>query len=180
MQSTILLSIQKVNFQKFFLPVLFLVSTTVMHGQILERQLISTTGNLSQTDELMVSATGGETIIHTAIAGEIMLTQGFQQPTAADFVGIWQIDDLSLNITVAPNPVTTAIHITLNAERPIDLSVTVFGMDGTMAVPQQKLKVSGEMIKRIDFSTLPAGTYLLTLQSKTDKSSQTFKIIKQW
>ena len=163
-----------------WMSVFFLAFSVTLNSQILERQLISTTGHLSQTDELLVSATAGETIIQTAITAQIILTQGFQQPTEADFVGVWNVDEVAIDFTVAPNPATTTIYVTLISDTPLDLNLAVFDMQGVMVVAPRAIQVSGKCIEKIDFSLLAAGTYLLRLKDAEGKSVQTFKIIKQW
>ncbi len=150
------------------------------NAQSIERQLISTTGNLSQTEQLTVSATAGETIIHTTVSAEIILTQGFQQPNENDFVGVWELDEIKIEVSIAPNPFTTSIYLTMFSDLPMNLTCSVFGVNGTMVIPPKRWEFQGETIKKIDFTPLPAGTYLLRLHSSIHKKTQTYKIIKQW
>lgn len=159
---------------------LLLSSNLEPNAQSIERQLISTTGNLSQTEQLTVSATAGETIIQTKNSAEIILTQGFQQPGENDFVGVWELNDLQIEVTIAPNPVTSSIYLTMFSDLPMDLTCSVFGMDGTMVIPPKRWKIFGETIQKIDFTPLPAGVFLLRLRSSIHEKAQTFKIIKQW
>ncbi|KAA3622826.1 MAG: T9SS C-terminal target domain-containing protein [Bacteroidetes bacterium] len=167
-----------------FFPVLligFLIAFTLnLNAQSIERQLISSTGHLSQTEHLTVSATAGETVIQTATIEEIILTQGFQQPNENDFVGIWEINDIQIEISIAPNPVTSCIYLTMIADAPMDIKCSVFRMDGTMVMPLKRWEVLGESIQKIDFTPLPAGSYLISLSSPGHKKVQTYKIIKQW
>ena len=148
------------------------------YGQIIERQLISTTGNLSNSANLQVSATSGEIVVSTQSSGTIVLTQGFQQPSLEDFVGTINIDDIKSDISISPNPTISTINIIIKSPNQVDLKLEILDLSGTRVLPVQTLSFAGETKKTLDFSQLPSNTYLLLFRDKNSNAVKVFKIIK--
>lgn len=148
------------------------------YGQIVERQLISATGNLSNSANLQVSATSGEIVVSTESSGTIILTQGFQQPAVEDFVGTFNIDDSDIEISIFPNPAISTLSLGMKSQNNIDLEIEILDITGKRVFPPRKISFTGEAKETLDFSKLPSNTYLILFKNKQGKTIQTFKIIK--
>ncbi len=148
------------------------------YGQIIERQLISTAGNLSNSANLQVSATSGEIVVSTESSGTIILTQGFQQPALEDFVGTINIDNLKLDISISPNPTISTINLIIKSPNHANLKMETLDLTGKRVFPMQTISFTGETKKTLDFSQLPSNTYLLLFKDKNGNAVKAFKIIK--
>ncbi len=148
------------------------------YGQIIERQLISTTGNLSNSANLQVSATSGEIVVSTESSGTIILTQGFQQPVPEDFVGTFNIDDSDIKISIFPNPTISTLSLGMKSQNNMDLEIEILDITGKRVFPPRKISFTGEAKETLDFSKLPSNTYLLLFKDKNSNAVKVFKIIK--
>lgn len=145
----------------------------------LERQVIGATGNFSTAGTVSLSSTVGETVVKTAISGSVVLTQGFQQPDAGASVGINDPLSLLVNYTVAPNPTSERIHVTLSTDKPLQVGLVLFDMRGRQVpVPEQQLLVNGTEETDLDLRTLADGVYQLALKDESGAIFKSFKIQK--
>ena len=168
---------------KFTLLMLLILTITLLSftlkGQTIERQLIGSTGNLSETTNFQVSATSGEIAISTETSGTIILTQGFQQPLPEDFVSSINIDNSDIEIAIYPNPTISSIKLDLKSNTKIDFNIQVLNINGNKIVQNRKLSFSGKTSEIFDFNHLPPNTYILLIKNKKGKVVKSFEVIKQ-
>ena len=93
---------------------LFIVCSLILVGnfvqaQSIERFVLGSTGNSVSFTEVQVDFTMGEAVISTESAGNVRLTQGFQQPDDLSDVGVSELDSDALKIY--PNPALDHIII---------------------------------------------------------------------
>ncbi len=68
--------------QLTFISILLLFICNTAFGQVtIGRQVIGSTGSFATGTSMTLSSTVGEAVIHTLSSGNILITQGFQQPT---------------------------------------------------------------------------------------------------
>ena len=157
---------------------IIILFTSVLSGQTLERQLISTTGNLSHTEKIHASATSGEIAIRTLNPLRIVLNQGFQQTQADNIVGIIQLDDAEFSLSILPNPTSSSILMKLKSERFLNLNFSVFDIMARRVLPSREISFSGERDILIDFSQFMSGTYLISLKDDSGRFLKTFEVQK--
>jgi hypothetical protein len=150
----------KNNIQTIFLC-LFLPA--VLHGQILERSVLSTTGSLSNSGDVYIAATVGEPVIGTVQSETLVLTQGFQQPLLEEPNSFVLLDHQKTWFTLFPNPAEEEVSLRLEAMPSLSMALEIMDMLGRLHI-QQPVPLNGqEVTVRINISTLPAGLYFLQL-----------------
>ena len=103
------------------------------------------------------------------------VNQGVQQPYEFFIVGVNETNDISLELSVYPNP--TNSNVTLSSKNPIfdNRYYQLFDSNGKLLL-NQKLT---EKITLIPMESLPTSTYILKV-SENDIEVKTFKIIKNY
>ena len=161
-----------------FLIIIFILMNNVMNGQTIERQLISFTGNLSESANMKLSATSGEIAVNTEVSASIILTQGFQQANPEDFVGTIETGDLNLEYILYPNPTASSVIVDLQSDKQTDLLISVFDLVANRVISDRVLSFTNQHNEIIDLSMLPAATYIILLKNKYGKVIKSFEIIK--
>lgn len=137
----------------------------VLFGQTAERQVIASTGDYASTSNLQVSYTVGEAVIATGTSSSIIITQGFQQPTASS-VGIEEMEQ-GLSVNVYPNPVADILTLEINAANDLTVNATVYNLQGQKTgVSFSNLKVNGTLKTTLDVSVLSIGQYLISFTNE--------------
>lgn len=145
----------------FLLPLLF--ASALTYGQIsLDRQVIGSAGQSASTSSLLVDYTVGETMVTTASAGTIILTQGFHQPTD-NLVSITP-KEWDLSLQAYPNPTTHSVLLDFKVADPQELTLSVYHSNGQLVRPAEKLTLHDRLQHTLDFSRLSSGTYFIHLQ----------------
>lgn len=157
---------------------LLLACVSMLQAQSLERQLISPYGHLSNTNDVDVSATAGELIVSTVSTTSITASQGFQQPNIEDFVGTFELSDLTMEVLVYPNPTSTYVNVELKSEEAVNVFLQLYDTKGKLVYNSPKIEVSGQTLKTIGFYGYPSGQYFLVVKDQEKKLLQSFKIQK--
>lgn len=157
--------------KKAFLIISLFLSANTGYSQIIESQIISTAGNISNAGK-QLSWTIGEPVIFTLSDNENrVLTQGFHQPT----VVINAINDYAPEISVSVFPNPTSQIITIKLERiNKNMEVEFYNSEGRLVLKE----VMEHQIKVFDVSAFPGGLYYLYLKNQ-NQNLKTFKIIKE-
>ncbi len=155
-----------------------LLMSGFLYGQTIERQVISSSGNIIKANTLQVSSTSGETAVNTVATGTIILTQGFQQPLIEDFTGTINLDNNRAEITIFPNPANSSVNLTMKSINTINPVIEIEDITGKKVLPGLDIPFSGEIKHTFYFSELPTGTYFLIIKEKKGKNIKAFKIIK--
>jgi len=157
-----------------------LVSGGWLHAQItLDRQVISSTGQLATVGNITVSSSVGETVVETVMSGSLTLTQGFQQPESSEATSIQFGEAIKLDYTIAPNPTRDEIRVRISAPRPVVLRIRLLDMRGReLSIAESTLRVEGTASKTIDLSSLAEGIYQLVLIQDTGEILKAFRVQK--
>jgi Secretion system C-terminal sorting domain len=153
---------------------LFYYFPFVGNAQSIQQTVIGSSG--SSKDQL--SWTTGEAVIKTgknSSAELLILTQGFHQPEwyADSIVEIGDKDGVTLYFTVYPNPTTESVTLRAEGIFPGDFNYSIFDLNGQ----HLSTEAVNKMETLIDFSQMPAGTYILVLAGPS-LHLKNFKIIK--
>lgn len=122
---------------------------------------------------------GEMSLVNTTFNGNLIITQGLLQP-GRDFKT--SIDLSDIKISLYPNPTMNVSFIDLTITNQVgQMEGRIYNMVGQLVLPQS-FNVTSSGRYRMDFSTLPAGMYMLTIkyttQYSTDVRTQTYKVIK--
>lgn len=151
---------------------IFSLCLTTLAAQSIERAVIGTTGGYAETATLQLSSTVGEVATTTLTAGTIVLTQGFQQPSANPNTPTRDLG-IAVQYQLFPNPASQQLTLRLEAAKPIAIQVTFTDLAGReIALPNRKVDIQNVADLQWDISLLPAGGYLLFLQEANGPGRQ--------
>jgi len=141
-------------------------------GQSVERSVIGSAGDFRSAGNISISWTLGETVIQTATAGSVMLTQGFQQPESATN----SLKELSKSsITVFPNPSNGLFKLNIAGFNDLNLLVVhVYDAAGKQVAIKNINVVSGAA--GFDLTSLPEGIYTVHFTSNDPAISATYRL----
>lgn len=163
----------------FFLwAIIMLLLPLLSSGQSVERQLISSFGELSQTEDLSVSATLGEWSIQTARSPIIILTVGFQQPNPEDLVGVLNPSNTSLEIIAYPNPLFQKIKVAFKSKEDFPAYYNIWDTKGKKMKALTQFQLNSNTQLLIDCSHWEGGQYYLSVFDEQARLLRTLKIIK--
>lgn len=126
---------------------------TLTHSQTLTNQVVANSGNSYSSSALRVDQTTGESVTTTFQAGNLIVTQGFQQPISFT-VGV---EEEKINVlTLWPNPARESVIIS-GFKQPIE-RIEIFDTAG-------KLIVTHSQKSTFSVAPLAGGSYVVRLQS---------------
>ena len=153
-------------------PIIFILAITYC-SSLLSQQVVATAGNTLANSSGGISYTLGEGISQTLSAGDVTLTQGFQQSYMYVSL-VSEVKDLGLTIFVYPNPTSGILKLNISEVTLPGLQYLLFDSNGKLI--SQK-KVEGNETE-VSLSQLQAGIYFMKIQTGTAEL-RTFKIIKR-
>jgi hypothetical protein len=128
-------------------------ASSLTHAQTLTNHVVANSGNSYSSSALNVEQTTGESVITTIQSGNLIVTQGFHQPSSFT-VGV---EEEKINVlTLWPNPAREAVTIS-GAKQPIEL-IEIFDAVG-------KLVVTHSQKSTFSVAPLAGGSYVVRLQS---------------
>lgn len=142
----------------------------------IERDVIATAGETSNTPSLNVSWTIGEMAINESVNANFIITEGFQQGEQ-DFTGINE-EFLGTEINVFPNPVTDILNYTITSEQSVELNIQLFDESGRLVEEFTPIKANAMIEGKIDMSQYASGKWILRFQSESQGLLKTFSILK--
>lgn len=122
---------------------------------------------------------GEMTLVHTASAPNIIVTQGVLQPGEIS-TGIFDHELGDGQIKVYPNPVDDVLNVDINLSLGGSLQLQVYDLAGKLVSQKQISVLSGKETTIFSFAHLAAGNYLLNAVFETGAESyyRNFKIVK--
>jgi Secretion system C-terminal sorting domain len=152
-------------------------------AQTLSPQVIASGGNYAAAVTITLSYTIGEmSLVNTASAGSVILTQGFQQPTSQVLGLLDQSTDPS-QIAVYPVPASSRIWFGYKFDHQSEVTVEVYNLMGQRAnLYFAERYESGKTVESFDCTDLASGQYILkvsqiTSQGQVNQISKHFEII---
>lgn len=142
---------------------------TTSHAQTLAPTLVGSAGGATQSPIGSLEWSVGEPVASTLTANNTTLSQGFYQV----YIFITSDTDESagiptLQVKVFPNPTTQYIYI----EAAENISARLYNLVGKEAISTTQPEYEQEL----QVSHLPAGIYLLEIQSEKNSTRRTFKV----
>ena len=143
---------------------------SLLAASAFSQQVVGSAGEDFTASDLQFSTTIGEPMTATFSSGDLTLTQGMQQPNEAEIIISVESRELD-DVNLWPNPTEGRIALST----PVDSgSLTLTDLSG-------KLLFSAQLntnIQRLNFSHLPAGSYLLRITTAEGYSVQRVQIIR--
>jgi hypothetical protein len=155
----------KTIMNKYLFLFLLAISVTA-YSQDLPQQVIGSAGDQHTNASASVSWTVGEVSTATLSSSSVTLSQGFQQGNLTVNTLVDQ-DMLNFNLKAYPNPVIDILLLETDEKQQ---RYQVINMQGEVVLIGNITAV----LQEIDFTNLPNGVYLLSVDQK-----QTHKIIKK-
>ncbi len=132
-------------------------------------------GDEFTAEGITLSWTIGEGVIETFSNNEMVLTQGFQQPT----LKVTLIDESvegDFHFDVYPNPTRDFLTISFSSENEINCSTQLFDMSGKLLYSKN---IKGkELTENIDLTKYSSNIYILRIIDTNGKLKRTYKIQK--
>jgi hypothetical protein len=147
-------------------------------AQSIERSVIGSAGGVSTTASSIITWTVGETVVNTAGAGSVILTQGFQQPEIS--TGAVKTLKSDAGMKVYPNPSSGKFTLEKTESAPSNVrqvSIAVYDAAGKLVYVSGNLDISSGTYN-IDLSNLPGGFYSMNVDSVTASSTYKLTIVK--
>ena len=156
--------------------VLILFYITANTQITLKPSVIATGGSYTETEGMSISWTLGELATATFTGGDLILTQGFQQPF--DFGTGIKANELYWGITVYPNPVVNTLYIKFDIDRTRDFLIEIQDVTGrVLSLEQYKEIFPGDIIQ-LNTSNFYYGVYFLKVFTPDREKGQVLSIRK--
>ncbi len=152
---------------------LFAAFAVMMITRPFAQEAVVPAGNYHEGNDLSISWTLGELAIETLVAGDWILTQGFQQPGLI-IVSVEDLYDTDLDITAYPNPTADYLNIEIRHAGPEDFSFRVYDSMGRLVGSDS---FSGAE-HSFNFDPFDPGLYVVTIY-RDKQPVRTFRIVKR-
>jgi hypothetical protein len=129
----------------------------------LERQVTAAGGGAGQSGDLFIQYTVGEPVIATIGAGDLLLTQGMQQPFLPT-VGPYVMP--IANFILYPNPASTTVKAQFDLLTEADVQCRIANSIGQQVYQQSQHYGAGQVIMPLPVNRFAKGTYVVILHVK--------------
>ena len=132
-------------------------------------------GDEFTADGVTLTWTIGEGVIETFSNNEMILTQGFQQPTLKVTL-IEESEEIDFQLSVYPNPTHDFFNISIVSENEINYSAQLMDMSGKLLY-SQNLK-GKDITETVDLTNYSSSIYILRIIDNNGKFARTYKVQK--
>lgn len=156
---------------KYIIASLLIGVALVGNAQVVERDVVSSSGDTYSNGSGELSITIGEVVTGTVSDGTNDLTQGFHQTK----ITVTNIEDhlIDLEMNVFPNPTSETVTIKLK-ELENNLSLTIYTVEGKILLNQE----INALETKLNLVSFAKGAYFINVV-KAEKRIKTYKILKQ-
>ncbi|MDB5282841.1 MAG: hypothetical protein JWO06_1916 [Bacteroidota bacterium] len=153
-----------------------------MKAQMLTPTVISSTGGFSSNANGSLSYTVGEmTMVQTFSANGNILTQGFQQPTDTNFLGLLDLTQSDFgSFVVYPNPAVDITSFGFQLPEAGRVSISLYNDLGQKVSDVYNSNYeNGKTVQQTDVSRFASGIYFMTMTFTAAKDQQTHIITQK-
>ena len=155
-----------------------MICSAAAQAQSLSPQVVSPAGAYLDNGIISLSYTLGEIAIETLTAGNLVLTQGFQQPLD---IGTFNTETPYLDWLVKtwPNPVVKELHLQISSDIQKELILETFDLEGRLHLIhnfETPLHLDPYIL---DLSDLADGIYIVKIRAVDYSLQRIVKIRKQ-
>lgn len=165
--------------KRLFITLIIFLSVFLVHAQNLTPTVIASAGDFLDNGTVSLSFTVGELAVTTLVAGETILTQGFQQPFELDVSNAVVDKPVNWSVKTYPNPVEDNLHIRFTLKNPGDFTVVIMDITGKKVFIKKYDRILSGEVKEIDMTKYAPGIYLISVTSKDQKIRKLYKIRKK-
>lgn len=142
----------------------------------IEPSIIASGGGYGETETMGISWTLGELATSTLTGGDMILTQGFQQPF--DFGTGISTKEMNWEITAYPNPVKDELFVRFDIERTREFWIEIQDVTGReISLEQHKEVFPGDVVQ-LNTSSFTYGVYFLKVFTSDREQSQVLSVRK--
>jgi len=138
--------------------------------------VLASAGGHQEGDNISISWTLGELAVTTLSSGNLVLSQGFQQPFASA-TGI-KDQEISWGISAYPNPMNDELRIRFNAQHQGNYLVEIQDVTGRLISQQQLREVHPGDIILLNTSSYSSGVYFLKVLTPDRQQVQVSSLSK--
>jgi hypothetical protein len=160
--------------KQLLILILIFTGATTAAAQNVSPTVISSSGGSGSADGTFLSWTTGELMVQTYSADTLMLTQGFQQGEITVTTTASELQGLSRDVRVYPNPVQNRLNVDFQGVVDKTARVKLLNLNGKVFLTKEITNTSNTT--RINLNGTPSGTYILEVSIKG--RSKSFKIVK--
>jgi hypothetical protein len=152
---------------------IFSVAASSLSAQSVKRQVISSYGSSSVTENTSVSQTAGQSYNTTASSeNKTAVLQGFQQPNKFIIEPIENADEFELELGIFPNP--AEYSFTINSDTEIETAkLNVFDANGRII---SGMEINNFISYEMQCSDWAPGVYLISIADQNN-NSKTLRLI---
>jgi hypothetical protein len=158
--------------------VILITGIAYTYSQSLTPTVIASAGSYYESTNLKLSYTLGEIAVTTLSTTNLILTQGFQQPTLI-ISSVNDPDEFDWSIIAYPNPVSDYLNVSFNFMDKQDIIIELSDITGRKVFLEKYNNLIGKEEKSISFSNLKSGIYILNIYNTEKTFLKTVKIQKQ-
>ena len=158
----------------------FITNALESSAQINQHHTLNTSGNSATVGNMLIEWSVGETAtIHTASAGDIIITNGLLQPQQAPLSISPELFS-KYDIKIYPNPTPHLINIKSNSQHFSTLYYQLIDLHGKIVHSQEESIKPGENIHTLSLQFYASGAYILVIKDSGSNQafSQSFTIQK--
>ncbi|MFA6524238.1 MAG: T9SS type A sorting domain-containing protein [Candidatus Paceibacterota bacterium] len=152
--------------KKIFFILVALFCYKISFAQIsVERQVISSTGNLTNVGAIKAFSNVGETVIQTFSQTTLVITQGFEQGNKISATGI-NLDNISSKneISIYPNPVGNIINLEFQSDKKEEIKIEMINLLRQVVFSKNLTAQISENNFTLEVNTIPKGVYILQIK----------------
>jgi len=138
--------------------------------------VIATAGDYFSNNDFSISWTLGETVTETIGTDDVILTQGFQQPSYEIGSAVPQYNDNRFSIKAFPNPARNYLKIQVKGNENTDLNIEFFDAIGRKLINARMESGTAEM--ELNLTPYHPGMYFLKVSSPDGNPVRTYQISK--
>jgi len=165
------------------LSALILISVCV-RSQSVSSSVVNCAGNSYSQGYYNIDWSVGELALVNSMqsSGFAIITNGFLQPTSADYKNDARVYFTSDEVTIMPNPTHGKIEVNFSTAQQGTVYLYVYDVNGKVMTSDKLLLAGIRISKFIDLSTFASASYFLKLELKpaagSVKKTGSYKIIK--
>jgi hypothetical protein len=145
-------------------------------AQQLSRQVTVSAAGVSSAGNYILSQTVGEAVVEIFNSQDLILTQGFQQPSTKDY---YVLGNITENIIVYPNPVSDILKVRLGGSVSRDYIISIVNVTGITVISNSQSVIQGDIMDmEIPVGNLYDGIYFVSIRSVDNIVNLIFKIEK--
>lgn len=162
---------------KKVIPFLFtFLLASVVYGQSITRDVVSTAGDYFVGESGSLSWTLGEPIIETFSSDDVILTQGFQQ-AYYQVVAVKDLDTDTYDVRLFPVPARDFINIEITSNtEPTNLFLQLFDVMGNIVY--EKTIENSTFLEKVFLTGYQTNMFFLKVTNASNQQVKTFKILK--